>query len=351
MTLHAAFGSSPKWLAIVSLVVAAVVLTLSSTLCASEPSSHSALEIASEKRLLVSELATRYKANVGRIRTWTGQVDLEELLEYLNDGRKQTRKSTVIFASDELTGANKTVKTFHEAFEEDAKGVRRNQTRHNQALLLTGDKVSYNFPIDFNPDAPDRRCARQLQVGTDPKELPYFFPAMESAKTLNKYPGYYSKIFFPSLMKLSEESLSKISMTRSGNLITVVNKLEKGDVLVFTDTLVFDLDRGASLVRYDYDAPCIQRKDHWECEHQQVDGTWIPRRIESVTEWWINGTGLSARTTMEWKNQILNSDIAAELSPTTLGARIGDQLHDQTTGARSWITDKDYPTREREDSP
>lgn len=120
-------------------------------------------------------------------------------------------------------------------------------------------------------------------------------------------------------------------------------------VLVLSNTRVFHFDRGASLVRFEYEAPGIQKKERWKCELQEVNGIWVPKRTESTIE--AIGQGLIIHNKMEWKDQILNEDVAMELSPTTLGACQGDQAYNYKTGTLYLIEDKDYPVYEKRELP
>lgn len=303
-----------------------------------------------EKRLLVSQMLDKYKANSASIRTWSGKVDVEYVDEFAKDRTKIMSKATVSFWSDELSHSNKTLKEVHECFEEDAKGSRKNRVRRNEAVLLK-DGETYSFPTWFHPDAPDKRYLRQLLVGqgvADIGKKVFFFPAVRSMDDI-AYMGYLVDTYFPSIIVLSEEALADIPMWREGSNVTVVDKVITNGVLVLADKRVFDLDRAANQIRFEHDARCIHRIDRWECDYQQVDGTWIPKRTESTTE--IVDRGLIMREKSQWRDQVLNEDVAKELSPTTLGACRGDQAFNYKTDTLYRIEDQAYPVYQDRKEP
>jgi hypothetical protein len=149
-------------------------------------------------------------------------------------------------------------------------------------------------------------------------------------------------------MEASDESLARIPLWREGNIVTVVDKLIKNGELVLVNERVFDLDRAANLIRYEHHAPRIHRADGWNCEYQQVDGVWVPKRTESTTV--VSDRGLVLQEKTDWKDQVLNGEVAKELSPTTLGARRGDQAYNHKTKTLYRIKDAAYPAHQGRES-
>lgn len=295
----------------------------------------------SAKRALARKMLEKYKANGDAIRTWTGKVEQEEVLEKVREGVTRTTRSTITFWADETSRANKTVREVHDQFEENRNGARTNLVRRTDSVLLKVGET-YSFPSWFHPDAPHKRYLRQLLVGQDMKDLKdiFFFPAL-GAMNDGAYHGYLVDVFFPCLIETPKESLAKISMWREGNIVTVVDSLVKNGSLVLLNTRVFDLDRAANLIRFEYEGVCIDRSDSWECDYQQVDGKWIPKKTESTIE--ANGQGIVIHKKTQWRELSLNKDIAKELSPTTLGACRGDQAYNHKTDTLYRIDDDAYP--------
>lgn len=300
-----------------------------------------------EKRALARQMLDSYRANSEAIRTWTGEVSIETMSE--SRSIKVTTRATVNFWSDERSHSNKTIKEVHECFEEHANGARRDRAREDDAVLLIDGKT-YCFPIRFNPDSPDQPSSRKLHVGQDLAEVGldrYFFPDLGFMND-GAYRGYFTKTYFPSLARASDEALLKIRMWRKGNLVTVVDKLITDGQLVLANTRVFDLDRASNLVRYEHEVPYLPSIDRWKCEYQQVDGVWIPKRTESTTDYRGEGQRLKQHKMTDWTDQVLNGDVATELSPAKLGARRGDQVYDHKTGTLYLIEDQDHPLKSRE---
>lgn len=148
-------------------------------------------------------------------------------------------------------------------------------------------------------------------------------------------------VFFPCLIETQKESLAKISMWREGSVVTVVDTLVKNGSLVLSNERVFDLDRAANLIRFEYEGVCIDRAESRECDYQQVDGIWIPKKTESTIE--ANGQGIVIHKKTKWRELSFNKDIAKELSATTLGACRGDQAYDYKTDTLYRIDDDAYP--------
>ncbi len=57
------------------------------------------------------------------------------------------------------------------------------------------------------------------------------------------------------------------------------------------------------------------------------------------------GQRLKQHKKTAWRDQVLNGDIAKELSPATLGARRGDQAYDHKTDTLYLIEDEDHPVK------
>ncbi len=304
----------------------------------------------SEKRLLVSQMLDKYKANSGAIRTWTGKVELEQVLEKVHEGTKKTTKATVTFWSDEIARSNRTLREVHEQFVVDRNGDKTNLVRRTDSVLLK-DNETYSFPTWFHPDAPDKRYLRQLLVGQDMADIGkkvFFFPALGSMDD-SAYMGYLVDAYFPSTLELSKEALAEIPMWREGNTVTIVDKLEENGSLVLANKRVFDLDRAANQIRFEYEAPCIDKTEEWECQYQQVDGIWIPMQTESTMK--ANQQGLLMYKKERWRDQILNEEVAKELSPTTLGACRGDQAFNHKTDTLYLIEDEAYPVYQDRKEP
>jgi len=140
----------------------------------------------------------------------------------------------------------------------------------------------------------------------------------------------YAKLLNEGVVDLKDTSL-----TRTGNLVRVRNKL--GDVV---NEYVFDLDMGSSLLEFvsaGSDPSLI-----WKCKMEKVGGAFVPGVLTR------NEVRANERLfqEMRWFDQIVNEPVSEQdFTIAKLGVHRTDRVQDNRTGASYELTDDKVPPR------
>lgn len=278
------------------------------------------------------------KSNYGQIRTWSGAVETTST-SVIHEEATQSEMSHRAFAYDKTKDWCKTILKVEKL--STRKGNEFVEELRNFSAVLWKDNVFYKLNYYTNPDNSEERPLKQLVIGaalTSTEWQSRFFDPFAASSWQSNNPNTVTAYLEDYLRVSSTEGFPFLSITQDGQVITFSNSHDDG----WKSTYSFDISKGGNVILAEQS---FKEKAllNWQAEYQEVDNVWIPLRIKKK-EYFTNGT--SNEETQVWKDQIINQNLDAEMSPTTLGVRQGDMAHDLRTNQTYIITDPSYPLSE-----
>ncbi|MBA3314857.1 MAG: hypothetical protein H0T47_16420 [Planctomycetaceae bacterium] len=281
------------------------------------------LVVAEEARISLLKMAiSEHRANLAKLETWQGQVELEDRRSGEN-GSVQTINSTVEFVYDRNSNATRWNTTYLGEQLSRGEGVLPIPGIMN-AMRKDGAMWRLGWPIAI---AQERSGPREVLIY--PEELRAGGMISFDFDPLH-YFGTNGQLVSDRLSHLLSniESLpaNSFAVDRAGSRVTCLLTSNKGRNI---ERYEIDLQRGGNLV---YMNGADERvKEECRLEFEEQGGVWVPRMFHFSNA--NLRTGVRMNRTAQWTVNAVNEELGPEMfSLAALGASAGDRVTDTRTG-------------------
>ena len=318
--------------------------------------SDSAADLGDEAEIL-PVAAKQYQANLDSIRTWRGTIEITDDSVFTRspeekiDPHVTKSEATVEFVCDRQ---KKAFRSNYSCRKMEIKGAMPHELGRNDHLphkpvlnIMVKDDGYYRFLYDAGYDSlPSEDGKRQIPVGRfaviSPsnerkgtqalgEEIdPFYWFTYRGRNVKEVFDNYYA-------WHKAKEDLSHVSLSQTGNIVTLV--VRGGDQGFNTFTV--DLGQGANLIGYSAASGPRETLENWTYEYAIVNGAWVPRR---VTLEMVLPDEFHIIRTLQWVKSVVNEPVKEEeFSLVKLGLRQGDEVQDHRIGKTYRIKSADYP--------
>lgn len=295
-----------------------------------------------------------YRANIERIRTWRGEIQITTESEYRRRDEEKNNPSTyqtirsVEFVCDRTNNSVRSncLCEKQSASGPDSKSANLNDIRLSCNSMVTKGayyRLEYDAARDFgywkgtSRTVPLKRVA-VVQTEYEKKapqalgsEIDPFYWYTHRGKDIGRtFDTYYSWI------KDGKTTIGDVSVTREGDIVTLL--IRSGSA---HNRYSVNLAKGANLVAYEAKDGPDKDRESWKYDYEEVNGVWVPLRISFEID---EKDGSRFVRTLQWSRNEVNRPITdADFSLVKLGLRRGDQVQDRRTGQQYKIQGSEYP--------
>jgi hypothetical protein len=306
------------------------------------------------QQLLVT-VANEHRANLERIRTWQGTIQVNEKTVVRQDKEKKELKEPIVIKSEVSVDfvydrgnnafrSNYACTNYVKSGAQDKLGLRGyppiTPVTNIMVLKDTYYRCQYDEGYDFmrskdsTKDVPVIRVVvidpkDERRASTDGQEIdPFYWFSYRGRDVAEVFTAHYN-------WDREEEHQSHARLKQIGNIVVFEQRSDS-----FFEKYTVDRLQGANLVEFRE-----SRGDNGRYVYTNVGGAWVPKSVTIET----NAGNVATRTrTLRWIRNVVNEPISGtEFSLLKLGLRRGDRVQDNLTGKSYSVEGSEYPAGPR----
>lgn len=311
-----------------------VILTLLFTFAGSSAEA----QIRGDEELL-RLVASGHQANVERIRSWRGSVQLTDT-SIQEGGPKLYKVSQVEFAYDRIQKAMRWNRYYKDFVRTEADGtVNHPNFKSTCGMLKAGTLyrlLDLSKGIEKNKIGPTVTVSSEgLGLGPVSEDFDPMYWFTDHGQPLEDR----FKFFYTNSKK---EGFDHWQVTRHDNrVIMEYIKEGNGGIGKFMNRYEVDLSQGCNLVAYDASEPSVTEK--WRLSFTSTAGVWVPKRISYEC---VHIKSSRVAREMEWIENVVNEPLSsAEFELETLGVKSGDRVYDTRIDSEHAFKSPDVRTK------